>query len=464
MHNDLRTRVAELFPQLKETLAELVRIPSVSAPSYPPEPVRRSAERIAELLEAAGCQDVHLLEHPGAHPAVFGHIPGPAGAPTILLYAHHDVQPPGPEGEWLTGPFDPFEKEGRLFGRGAADDKSGVIMHLGALAAHDGKPPVGVKVFIEGEEEVGSTHLGDFLEAYASLLASDVIVIADAGVWRVGRPALFTSLRGLTACVVELRTLNSAVHSGGFGGVFPDALTSLCRLLASLHDERGNVAVPGLLSEESDPIDLTEDDLRAAAGALEQVELIGTGGLTSRLFSKPAISVLAIDAPRIDEAINQLVPVASAKVSMRIAPGQDGPAAMAALRRHLEDNVPWGAQLTISEEGYGDAFKLETEGAAYDAFRQAMVEAWGVEVVETGVGGSIPFVASFSERMKGAPILLIGAADPTSSIHGPNESQDLADLEKAVLAETIALRLLGGPDRTTEEPPGSKGSVEGPAS
>jgi acetylornithine deacetylase/succinyl-diaminopimelate desuccinylase-like protein len=244
--------------------------------------------------------------------------------------------------------------------------------------------------------------------------------------------------------VVEVRTLKSAVHSGGFGGVFPDALTSLCRLLTTLHDDQGNVAVPGLVAEESDPLDLTEQELRAAAGALEQVSLIGSGGLTSRLFSKPAISVLAIDAPTIDEAINQLVPVARAKVSMRIAPGQNGPAAMAALRYHLEQNVPWGAQLTISDEGYGDAFKLETEGTAYDAFRQAMAEAWGVAAVEAGVGGSIPFVASFSERMGGAPILLIGAGDPTSSIHGPNESQDLDDLEKAVLAEAIALRLLAG--------------------
>lgn len=444
MHDDLRNRVSELFPQLQTTLADLVRIPSVSAPSYPPEPVRRSAEHIAELLGAAGCHDVQLLEHPGAHPAVFGQIPGPAGAPTILLYAHHDVQPPGPAEEWLTGPFEPFEKDGRLYGRGASDDKSGVIMHLGALGAFEGKPPVGVKVFIEGEEEVGSTHLEDFLESYASLLASDVIVIADAGVWRVGRPALFTSLRGVTACVVELRTLKSAVHSGGFGGAFPDALMALCRLLATLHDEQGNVAVPGLVAEESDPLDLTEQELRVAAGALDEVELIGSGGLTSRLFTKPAISVLAIDAPPIDQAINQLVPVARAKVSMRIAPGQNGPAAVAALRSHLEQNVPWGAQLTITDEGYGDAFKLETKGTVYDAFRQSMVEAWGVEAVEAGVGGSIPFVASFSERMKGAPILLIGAGDPSSSIHGPNESQDLGDLEKAVLAEAIALRLLAG--------------------
>ncbi|MEX0667355.1 MAG: M20/M25/M40 family metallo-hydrolase, partial [Acidimicrobiia bacterium] len=315
MHDDLRERVSALFPQLKATLADLVRIPSVSAPSYPPEPVRRSAEHIVELLGAAGCEDVRLLEHPGAHPAVFAQIQGPPGAPTVLLYAHHDVQPPGPTEEWLTGPFEPFEKDGRLYGRGASDDKSGVIMHLGALGAHEGKPPVGVKVFIEGEEEVGSTHLTDFLNSYSDLLAADVIVIADAGVWRVGVPALTTSLRGVTGVFVEVRTLRSAVHSGQFGGVFPDALITLSRLLASLHDDKGDVAVPGLTAFETDPLDLREEELRGQAGTVPGLHPIGKGGLTSRLWTKPAISVLAIDAPPIRDAINQLVPVARAKVS-----------------------------------------------------------------------------------------------------------------------------------------------------
>jgi acetylornithine deacetylase/succinyl-diaminopimelate desuccinylase-like protein len=443
MHHDLRDRIGDLFPSLSSTLADLVRIPSVSAPGYEAAEVRRSAEAVADLLTGAGASGVRLLELDGAHPAVFGELEGPPGAPTVLLYAHHDVQPPGPAEEWETGPFEPFQRDGRLYGRGSSDDKSGVIMHLGVLRAFGGKPPVGVKVFIEGEEEVGSTHLDEFLERYSELLASDVIVIADAGLWKVGVPAIFTSLRGITACTVEVRTLRSAVHSGGFGGAFPDALIVLARLLASLHDDDGNVAVPGLISYESDPIDLTEEELRSQAGALASVELIGSGTLTSRLFSQPAISVLAIDAPHVKEAINQLVPVARAKVSMRIAPGQDGPAALQALHQHLQQHVPWGAELTITGEGHGDAFRLEANGPAYDAFRTAMREAWGVVPVEPGVGGSIPFVSSFSERMHGAPILLIGAADPTSNAHGPNESQDLGDLEKATLAEAIALSLLG---------------------
>ena len=442
MHEDLKTAVNALRPELISILADLVRVPSVSASSYDPYPVRQSAEKVAGLLKGVGASDVQLLELEGAHPAVFGQVPGPIGSPTVLLYAHHDVQPPGPSELWETGPFEPFERDGRLFGRGASDDKSGVVMHLGVLKAFAGKPPIGVKVFVEGEEEIGSQHLGDFLVKYADLLAADVIVIADAGNWRVGQPALTTSLRGLTACIVEVRTLASAVHSGQFGGTFPDALTALCRLLATLHDDRGNVAVPGLVQFETDPLDLTEDELRRQMKTVPGLEPIGEGGWTSRLWSKPAISILAIDAPSISEAINQLVPVARAKVSMRIAPGQDGQAAVAALRDHLQANAPWGAQVTIENEGYGDAFSLTSEGPAYQAFATAMEEAWGVGPVEIGAGGSIPFVAAFSEQMPGAPVILTGAGDPTSAVHGPNESQDLDDLEKSVLAEAIALRLL----------------------
>ena len=442
MHDDLRQAVSAAFPELKNTLAELVSIPSVSAKAFPAAEVRRSAERIAEKLKAAGAVSVQLFDYPDAHPAVFGEVPGPAGAPTVLLYAHHDVQPPGPADEWESPPFEPVERNGRLYGRGTSDDKSGVVMHLGTIAAFAGKPPVTLKIFIEGEEEAGSEKLPQMLEDHADLLRSDVIVIADAGMWRVGIPALTTSLRGITACVVEVRTLGSAVHSGGFGGVFPDAISALCRLIASLHDEGGNVAVPGLTAYEVDPLDLTEEEVRQQMATVPGLKQLGDGAWTSRLWSKPAISVLAIDCPRIDEAINQLVPVASAKISLRLAPGQDGPAAEEALRRHLESSVPWGAEVTIRSEGYGEAFSLEADGPVYSAFRQAMSEVWGLEPVAMGSGGSIPFVAAFAEKMPDAPVVLIGSADPTSAFQAPNESQDLADLEKCVLAQSIAMRLL----------------------
>jgi acetylornithine deacetylase/succinyl-diaminopimelate desuccinylase-like protein len=444
MHDDIRQAVADDFPHMKKTLADLVRIPSVSAASYPAAEVRHSAEAVARLLEEAGAAHVQILELEGAHPAVYGEVGGPPDTPTVLLYAHHDVQPPGPADEWRTGPFEPSERDGRLYGRGSSDDKSGVIMHLGMLRAFGGKPPVGVKFFFEGEEEVGSSHLEDFLHKYSDQIRSDVIVIADAGTWRVGAPAITTSLRGITACVVEVRTLNSAVHSGQFGGAFPDAITTLCHLLASLHDEGGNVAVPGLVAYESDPLDLTEDEVRQQAGTVAGLKSIGDGGWTSRMWSKPAISVLAIDAPRISEAINQLVPVAAAKVSMRLAPGQDGKAAEDALRRHLEANVPWGAELTVRSDGFGDAFALATDAPAFAAFREAMEAVWGTPPVEMGSGGSIPFVAAFSAQMPDAPVILIGAGDPTSAFHGPNESQHLGDLEKSIVAEAVALRLLAG--------------------
>lgn len=442
MHDDLRNAVDDLMPVLREDLEALVRIPSVSAPGYDPAAVRSSADFTVDLLAAAGFAHVRTLEIEGAHPAVFGEIAAPAGAPTVLLYAHHDVQPPGPADEWETEAFEPFERDGRLFGRGTSDDKAGIIVHAGAIRAFGGKPPVGVKVIIEGEEEIGSAHLGDFLETYHDLLAADVIVIADSGNWAVGTPTLTTSLRGLVDCTVEVRTLRHAVHSGGFGGAVPDAITTLARLLASLHDQHGEVAVPGLLSEDTTALHLTEDDLRDQAGPVPGIELIGSGSITSRLWTKPAISVLAIDAPPLGEAINQLVPVARAKISLRIAPGDNPHRAMEALVEHLEANIEWGAELTVTPGGTGEAFALDTSGPAFDSFREAFAEAWGAETQEMGVGGSIPFVADFAERYPHAAILLTGVADPTSRAHGPNESQDLNELRNGVLAEAIALRLL----------------------
>jgi acetylornithine deacetylase/succinyl-diaminopimelate desuccinylase-like protein len=373
---------------------------------------------------------------------VFGQIAGPPGSPTLLLYAHHDVQPPGPDTEWETPPFDPTERDGRLYGRGTSDDKAGIAVHLGAVRAHESAPPLHVKLFVEGEEEIGSRHLSAFLSAYKDLLDSDVIVIADSGNWRVGVPAITVSLRGLVDCVVEVRTLRHAVHSGSFGGALPDALTCLGRMIASLHDEAGEVAIPGLTSGEADPLDLGEDELRELAGALDSVEMLGIGSLTSRIWTKPAVSVLAVDAPPVSQAINQLVPVARAKVSLRIAPGEDPDAAMAALVAHLEENVPWGAEVTITPGATGEAFDLDATGVAHSAFRDAFAEAWGTDAVDIGAGGSIPFVAAFSELFPQAAILLTGVADPGSRAHGPDESLDLLELQRGIVAEAIAMRLL----------------------
>lgn len=444
MHDDLRSAIDELFPAMQAELEELVRIPSVSAAGFDPADVRRSAETVADHLRAAGFQGVRLLKLDGAHPGVFGEIPPPPGAPTVLLYAHHDVQPPGPAAQWETAPFEPFVRDGRVYGRGTSDDKCGIVMHTAAVRAFGGRPPVGVKVFVEGEEEIGSTHLADFLTTYGELLAADAIVIADSGNWGTHEPALTTSLRGLVDCEIEVRTLDVGVHSGMWGGAIPDALTALVRTLATLHDADGNVAIPGLISSDDAQVDMSEDMARRLSGMSDGVEFIGSGRLTSRMWAGPSASVLAIDATPVAEAINQLIPVARAKVSVRLAPGDDPERAMAALTSHLEANVPWGAQVTITRGAGGRPFALDSTGPAYEAWRTGFREAFGRDAIDIGVGGSIPFVPAFSAAYPEASILLTGAGDPASRAHGPNESLDLADFKASALTEAIALRELAG--------------------
>jgi acetylornithine deacetylase/succinyl-diaminopimelate desuccinylase-like protein len=442
MHDDLRSAVSADMPRLVSLLGELVRLPTVSAAGFDQAKVREGAEKIRALLEEAGYQSARLLEVEGGNPAVFAEIPGPEGAPTLLLYAHYDVQPTGPRSEWETDPFEPEERDGRLYGRGASDDKGGIVMHLGAIAAHDGMPPVGIQVFFEGEEEAGSQSLEAILERYSDLLRPDVIVIGDGGNWSVGVPAFITSLRGIVAVSFELRTLEKAVHSGQYGGVFPDALLAMARLLATLLDEKGNVAIPGLLSEEVDGIDVPEELARRLAGTVDGLHEIGTGSIPSRLWTRPAVSVLALDAPPVSEAINQLVPVARAKVSMRIAPGEDPLAALEKLKQHLVDNAPWGTRVEFFQEEQGAPTVLDMDTFAVEAWSNAFLEAFGNEPVHMGAGGTIPFISTFAELYPDSPILVVGTSDPTSAYHAPNESQDIGDLERAVLTEAIAFRLI----------------------
>jgi acetylornithine deacetylase/succinyl-diaminopimelate desuccinylase-like protein len=442
MNDDLRANVATDMPRLTRLLGDLVRLPSVSAPGYDKAKVRETATTIVAMLEEQGFENAQLLEVEGGNPAVFAEIPAPDGAPTLLLYAHYDVQPPGPAAEWETDPFEPVQRDGRLYGRGSADDKGGLVMHLGAVAAHGGRPPVGVQLFFEGEEEAGSESLGAILDKYSHLLQPDVIVIGDGGNWEVGVPAFLTSLRGIVGVSFELRTLQAAVHSGQYGGVYPDALIAMVRLLATLHDDAGNVTVPGLVSEEIEGLEISEELARKLTRVVDGVEEIGTGSIPSRMWSRPAISILALDAPPVSEAINQLVPVARAKVSLRIAPGEDTMSALESLKKHLVENAPWGTKVEFFHEEYGDASKLDADTFAVEAWAKAFTEAFGTEPVFVGAGGSIPFIATFKELYPDAPILVIGTSDPTSWYHAPNESQDLGDLEKAALSEAIAFRLL----------------------
>jgi cysteinylglycine-S-conjugate dipeptidase len=439
---DRRAALDAAFPRVRADLERLIRIPSVAFPGFDPDPVRRSAELTADILRATGLENVRLLEMDGAPPSVFGELPKAGGGPTVLLYAHHDVQPAGDELEWRSPPFEPTERDGRLFGRGSCDDKAGIALHQAAILAHGGRPPVGVKVFVEGEEEVGSPNLDRFLKRFGEELRADVIVLADATNWRIGVPGLTTRLRGLVDCEVQVRTLDHAVHSGMYGGVFPDALTTLCRLLATLHDDRGNVAVPGLVTGPADPLDLTEEDLRREMGAVESLQQIGEGELTERLWTRPAVSVLGVDAPGVREAANILVPVARAKVSLRLAPGQDPDAAMASLVQHLQSHAPWGAEVTVEAGAAGWPFAVEGQGPVFDAARRAFKEAWGTDAVEIGAGGTIPFVKAFADAYPDAQVLLWGVEDPDGRAHGANESLFLEDFRKNCLAEALLLDLL----------------------
>ena len=438
---ELRAKVRAVMPGVRADLERLARIPSVSAPGHDAEPLRRSAACVAEILAASGAA-VRVLEAPGAHPAVVGEVAGPPGAPRVLLYAHHDVQPEGAPEPWRTPAYEPTERDGRLYGRGVADDKAGVLAHAAALRAWGGKPPVGVTVFVEGEEESGSLHLREFLERERVALLADAVVLADSANWRIGQPALTVSLRGAVRCTVEGRTADHAVHSGAYGGPFPDALTALARLLATLHDERGRVRVPIATRGHADPLDLTEAELRADAGARPGVRLLGEGTLTSRLWRQPSVSVLAIDAPAVHDASNQLVPVARAVVSMRIPPGEDAPAALRTLQRYLEEQAPaatWGADVTVSPGTAGQPFEVRAEGPAYAAFRRAAGAAWGRPLIDTGMGGSIPFLADFAELLPGAALLVTGVEDPASNAHSENESLHLGEFENACVAEALFL-------------------------
>ncbi|MBL8929113.1 MAG: dipeptidase [Kineosporiaceae bacterium] len=444
----LTARVHALAPQVRADLEQLVAIPSVSAASFDQAPVRESAELVAQLLRRSGLTEVEILSvddpatgRPGA-PAVLGHRPGPPGSRTVLLYAHHDVQPPGEADAWTSPPFRPTEREGRLYARGAADDKAGICVHLAALRAIGDSLGVGVTVFVEGEEEVGSPTFEAFLETHRDRLSADVIVVADSGNWRIGEPALTTSLRGLVDGVVEVHTLDHALHSGMFGGAIPDATTVLIRLLATLWDEAGNVAVPGLLAGEAADLTYPEDDLRADAGVLDGVSLIGTGRLTSRLWTRPALTVIGIDVPSVEGSSNTLQPSVRAKFSLRVAPGQDGRAAFEALAAHLRRNAPWGARVQVQVGEIGRAWAGDVGGQVYDTARWALRTAWGHEVVHMGVGGSIPFIAALQQVYPDAAVLVTGVEDPDTRAHGIDESLHLEEFLRACVAETLLLAAL----------------------
>lgn len=455
---DLKARVGNLMPSLLDDLGDLVRIQSVSADPQRLGEVEKSAAKTAELFRAAGVDAEIVRAHDGAPPAVLGEKKGPEGAPVVLLYAHHDVQPENDPADWDSPPFEPALRGGRLYGRGAADDKAGIAAHVGALRALAGDLPVTVRLFIEGEEETASATLPDLLRRYHDRLAADVIVIADAGNWDIGVPSLTTSLRGLVRADVEVRTLTHAVHSGMWGGLVPDAIMALVKLLGSLWAEDGSPAVEGLAVGPAADVEYPEERLRAESGAAPGTAWIGNGTTVERLWTKPAITVTGLDSPKVDGASNTLVPAARARVTIRVAPGDSSASALARLTDHLNKHVPWGAQLTITPVDSGEPTELPAAGPAYDAARAAFAEAWdGVPPVDMGSGGSIPFIAEFQESFPGASILVTGVEDPDTRAHGPNEGLHLGEFERVVLAEALLLRRLAGLRPGGQRPGGTRG-------
>jgi cysteinylglycine-S-conjugate dipeptidase len=442
---DLRHRVDAVLPDLLEDLKALVRIQSVSADPERLGEVEKSAEKTLELFVAEGVDARIVRAFEGAPPAVIGEKKGPEGAPTVLLYAHHDVQPENDPADWDSAPFEPTVRGDRLYGRGAADDKAGIAAHLGALRALGDDLPVTVRLFIEGEEEVASATLPQLLEAYQEDLRADVIVIADSGNWDIGVPALTTSLRGLIRVDVELRTLDHAVHSGMWGGLAPDAIMALIRLLDTLWTPEGGPAVAGLVGGPAAEVDYPEERLTAESGILDGVQWVGEGPMVERMWTKPAITVTGFDAPKVAGASNTLSPVARARVTIRIAPGDTSANAVARLEEHLRAHAPWGAQISTTVVDTGEPIALEATGPAYDAARAAFTDAWdGTAPIDMGVGGSIPFIAEFLEAFPGASVLVTGVEDPDTRAHGANEGLHLAEFERVVLAEALMLSNLGG--------------------
>jgi acetylornithine deacetylase/succinyl-diaminopimelate desuccinylase-like protein len=443
--DDIRARIGALLPGVRRDLEDLVRIQSVSADPARRDEVERCARAVADLFAAEGMTTRIVRHGEDGPPAVIGHKAGPAGAPTVLLYAHHDVQPENDHADWDSPPFEPTERGDRLYGRGAADDKAGIATHLMALRVFGDDLPVGVTLFVEGEEEIGSDTLPDLLRAHQDELSADVMVIADSGNWDIGVPALTTSLRGLLRADLEVRTLDHAVHSGMWGGLVPDALMTLSRVISSCYDDDGGLVVEGLGRGPAADVEYPEERLRAESGAVAGVEWVGSGPIVERLWTQPALTITGIDAPKVDGASNTLTASARAKFSLRVAPGDTTAHALECLRAHLEKHVPWGAEWTLTVVDTGEATAIDTTGPAYDAARAAFKEAWdGVDAVDMGVGGSIPFIAEFLQSFPDASVLVTGVEDPDTRAHGPNEGLHLAEFERVLVAEALLLANLGG--------------------
>ncbi|MEV4161378.1 M20/M25/M40 family metallo-hydrolase [Nonomuraea dietziae] len=443
--DQLESAVAAGMPQAIEDLKRLASIPSVAFPGHPEEPVLRAAALTEELLRSAGLPRVQQIPVEGSFPAVYADAPAPPGAPTVLLYAHYDVQPAGDPAAWRTPPFDPTLIDGNLYGRGTADDKSGIISHVAALRAFQGRFPVGVKVLIEGQEEYAGERLEAFVERNPELIRADAIIVADTGNPKLGDPAVTTSLRGMAAFTIEVRTLRESVHSGSFGGAAPDALAALMRMLTSLHDDNGDIRVPGLPRGSFLGTGPSEQEFRNTAGVLDGVSLVGSGSLADRLWSSYAITVTGLDVPTVSGAINAVQAVARARVTVRIPPAGDPKTTLDAILDFLRQVAPWGVQVSFGDFVVGSGFQADSGGRGRSALNRAMERAFGRAPRDVGAGGSIPLVNTLLKQFPLAEILLFGAEDEDAAIHAPNERVNLEELRRTATTEALFLAEYGAP-------------------
>ena len=441
-----------LFPEALEILKDLVRIPGIAWEAFDANQLDKSAQAVKSLFEELGVFDkVEILRagygdsQVGA-PAIVATRTAKNSRPTILLYAHHDVQPPGDDALWDSTPFEPEIRNGRMYGRGAADDKAGIIAHyasvklLAEIAGADFD--LGLAIFIEGEEEAGSPSFASFLETHKDQLEGDVIVVADSGNWSTTVPAITTTLRGLASLEFEVRTLDHAVHSGMYGGAVPDAMLALVRILGSMWDENGSVTISGLFSAENSNLDYSESQLRSDSGLLPSTLPIGTGPILPRIWTKPALTLIGLDYPTVAHSSNTLVPSVRAKLSLRIAPGDDPERALEALKGHILAHNTLGAEITFGAVELGKPFSLGESGWAKTLAEQSLSLAFGEKSVDIGIGGSIPFIAELERVFPKAQVLVTGVEDPDSRAHSPNESLHLEGFQSAILAQLLFL--LGG--------------------
>ena len=429
-------------------LRDLVKIPSISTDGEHQKEIELSAEAVCQQMKKAGLNNVEILRTGDSNPFAYGEWLGAPNQPTLFLYSHHDVQPINYEHLWLSPPWELTAREGRLFGRGAADDKGASVAQLAAIASWlktAGKLPVNVKMLVEGEEEVGSKNLVKFFSENRSRIQADIIVVCDTENIRVGLPSITYSLRGIVTLLVEVKSALIPVHSGMAGGAFADSALALTKVLSRLCWEDGPVPIQGFYDSvkpltdsertviESLPVD--SDALRKSLGVPDHVKFALQKGksIYEQTWRHPAVTVIAIEASNIKGASNQVLPTASALVSCRIVPDQDPKHVEELLRKALSVDAPWGVEVKVTAHGSSvDWWMTDPKGPAFEAAIAALEKGFKAKPVGIGCGGTIGFVRPLVELLGGAPALLLGIEDPDSNAHAPNESLHEGDWIKLI--------------------------------